>query len=162
MAQEIKRNNWSRFCKRFSSSNQYRQTTMFLSDSTDKKSLSFDPFMGMTLTKKGRLIDGIRIYAGGLNPDTVLEPVVTLKDPEKILVEKTNDGQERRLNITCKDGTEVNINIAESDEQTGFKTLTRRIAYGLFERGGYHNGNDMGDWFAAEERVREAASQLAE
>lgn len=161
MAKEIKRNNWSRFCKRFSSSNQYRQTTMFLSDSRVKKSLSIDPFMGMTLTKKGRLIDGIRLYAGGLDPETVLEPVLTLKDPEKIFVEKSDDGQDRRLNITCKDGTEVKIDIANSDEDTGYATLTRNIAYGMFERRGRQVGNDMGDWFAAEERVREAASHLA-
>lgn len=162
MAKEIKRNNWSRFCKRFTSSNQYRQTTMFVSGKSDKKALSINPFMGLTLTKNGRFIDGIRLYSGGLNPDTVLEPVMTVKDPEKIFVEKTEDGQERQLNITCKDGTEVKIDIAESDEQSGYRSLTEKIAYGMFERRGFQIGNDMGDWFAAEERVRQAASQLVE
>ncbi|MCK5125687.1 MAG: DUF2934 domain-containing protein [candidate division Zixibacteria bacterium] len=162
MAKEIKRNNWSRFCKRFSSANQYRRTTLQTRGSADKGSVSVEPFMGVALSKKGRLIDGIQFFSGNYNPDKVVEPVMTIHDPEKIFLDKDDKGRDRNLNIKLKDGTEVTLEISGEPEPDRPKYLTEKIAYSMFENRGYKIGHDLGDWLDAENRVKQAESSLAE
>ncbi len=162
MAKEIKRNSWSRFCRQFTSSNQYHQTIIVVDGNSEKRSVSIEPFMGMSLTKKGRFIDGIQVYSGGMTPEDVLDPVMKINDPDSIVLEKDDNGRDRFLHITSKDGTKVRLKISNDCEEQGYKNLTEKIAYTMFERRGYTIGNDMGDWLDAEKHVQQAASSLSE
>ena len=40
------------------------------------------------------------------------------------------------------------------------RSLVQQVAYSIYERRGYTDGNDMGDWFEAEQKVRQAEKQL--
>ena len=69
MTTEVKRTNWSRFVKRFNSSNKYRPATVRLKrQGTDEIVLRDGaPLMGIALAKKGRLISGIDLFT--IQPD---------------------------------------------------------------------------------------------
>ena len=100
MSNEIRRNNWSRFFKKFNSANQYRRTELSVINSGDDPNhIPIGPFMGVTLSKKGRFIDGIQFLIGSWNPDTITEPVITIKEPSKVWLEKDNDGRDNFLKI---------------------------------------------------------------
>ena len=75
MVKEIKRNYWSKFCRKFSSDNKYRHMNINFSGKGEPDArVSGDyPFMGLTLEKRGRLIDGIRLHAGWPDPDKIID-----------------------------------------------------------------------------------------
>ena len=162
MAQEIKRTIWSRFCKRFSTVNRYRQTTLEINGVADPATFSVEPFLGIALTKNGRRIDGVQFFAGNPEPEKVIEPVLTIKDPSQILLEKDDGGRDLKLRIRASDGSEAVLQVNGEPENARAKFLTENMAYRLFERRGRQFGNDWDDWFAAEQKVREAAEALAE
>jgi len=161
MAKEIRRNNWSSFCKKFNSANQYRPTTVSVMTNKGNDSMRLmSPFMGVALSKKGRLIDGVQIFAARPNPEKVAEPIMTIKQPEKIVLETSPNGADSTLRIRSKDGTEARIELSGEKQREQTKSLVREMAYSLFERRGYVIGNDIGDWYEAEKRVRRAESEL--
>jgi hypothetical protein len=161
MANEIKRNNWSRFCKRFTTTNRYRCTRLDMNRGKEQLT-SFDPapFMGIRISKKGRFIDGIQFFTGGWDADSVMQPVVTVTDPAAIWLEKGDDGRDNRLRVTSKDGVMVCLDLEGDKEPTVARHLVERVAYSMYERRGYAHGNDMHDWLEAENKIKEVESQL--
>lgn len=161
MQNEVRRNNWSRFCKRFNSSNQYRPTSVNIKRRGENAhSYSMTPFLGMALSKKGRVIEGVQFFTGRWHPEQVMEPVLTIEEPSQIWLEKDKSGRDNRLKIRAKDGTEAMLELSGDPEPQQAVHLVEKVAYSMYERRGYSPGNDWGDWFAAEERVREAEMNL--
>jgi hypothetical protein len=155
MIKEIKRNTWSKFCRKFSSDNQFRWMKINMTDRS-KNETRFDgdfPFMGLAIEKKGRLIDGLQLVAGWPDPDRVSQPILSIKQPAKVMLEEEKDGKVRALKVKSKDGTEAMIQLAGERNPSWF---VEKVAYSLYERRGYIHGNDIGDWFEAEEKVRQA------
>lgn len=163
MDQEIKRNGWSRFCKKFNTANQYRRTQLTVRRrNEDTRSLIMSPFMGIAMRKDGRVIDAIEFYVGRSNPDKIAEPMLVLANPEKIWVQATMDGRDGRLHITAKDGTEVRLELSGEPEAQQARALVEKVAYGIFQHRGQTPGNDWSDWFEAEQKVRQAELELTE
>ena len=161
MSSEIKRNEWGRFCKKFNASNQFRHITLHIMDKHgEQTSGSLPPFMGVTLRKSGRLIDGFQIFTGGSDPENVTQPVVTINKPSKILLEKDGDGCDHRLIVHGDNGTSVRLELFGEKTEEIERSIVRQVAYSLYERRGHAHGNDMGDWLEAEEKVRQAEKQL--
>jgi len=161
MKNEVKRNSWSRFFKKFNSANQFRRTELTLRYTGDKAdSISMGPFLGLAVTKKGRLIDGIQFLNGGWNVENVAEPAVTINEPSQIWLEKDQDGHDCRLQIRSKDGTEAWLELNGEPQSDQQMKLVEKVAYSMFEQRGYSHGNDMGDWYEAEQRVKETELQL--
>jgi hypothetical protein len=161
MDKEIKRNEWSRFCKRFNAENQFRPTRMSVKRRTEgAAAMEVIPFMGIALSKKGRLIDGIRFYTGRWNPENVAEPVITIVDPASMKVEKDGSGNDVKLRIKGKDGTEVQLELMGDKNDTQMRGFIEKIAYAMYERRGYMPGDDWNDWFEAEHKVHEAEAML--
>jgi len=163
MDKEIKRNTWSRFCRKFTADNRYRPTKMRIKERSDgEMAMEMHPFMGIALAKKGRLIDAVQLYTGRWDPQGVAEPVVTVKEPAMIRLEKDKTGRDSRLRIRGKDGTEVMLNMDGEKDLHQARELIEKVAYTMYERRGHAPGNDLDDWFEAEHRVREAEMQLAQ
>jgi hypothetical protein len=163
MDKEIKRNTWSRFCKKFTSDNRYRPTKMSVKKGGNgETAMEMHPFMGIALSKKGRLIDGIQLYTGRWNPENVAGPVMTVKEPTAMHLEKDKNGCDTRLHIMSKDGTEVVLNIDGEQDPQQARQLIEKVAYAMAERRGHTPGQDMKDWLEAEHKVREAETQLTE
>jgi hypothetical protein len=163
MSNEIKRNTWVRFCKKFSSVNQYRHNELCITDKNrGSSSLALKPFMGVAIAKKGRLIDGIQFYAGHGNVDKVIEPVLTIRQPASITLEKDKNGRDNRLCIKSKDGIEARLNLHGDKETEQARSLIAQIAYSMYERRGYSSGDDKDDWFVAEQKVKDAELHLTE
>lgn len=161
MADEIKKNDWLRFCKSFNAANQYRPNKLIVkSKNKDVSSMSLAPFMGMCLSKKGRAIGALQMCAGRARAEAVVEPVMTIKEPERIFLEKDKQGNDTRLRIWSKDGTEVSLELTGDKETDQFQHLVEQVAYSLFEHRGHSSGQDMGDWFEAERLVRNAEKDL--
>jgi len=158
MIKEVKRNTWSKFFKTFSSKNQHRSINVNVQDKKNQQTEIVGNFslMGLALEKKGRLIDGIKLYAGWADPELVTQPIISFKNPSEVFLEKGNDGTDTRLKVKTKDGTEAVIDLNEGGKPEQGRRLVERIAYSLYERRGRSNGNDMGDWLEAENRVRRA------
>jgi hypothetical protein len=159
MMQEIKKNNWPKFCKKFSMDNQCRLVRINVMDKRNLYggSTKESPFMGLLLEKKGRLIDGLSLYSAWVNPDKLTEPAASLKQPVKVLLEKDADGNDRKLVVYTNDGNTATI------EFLGEKNphyLVEKVAYRIFEGRGMAHGNDMGDWFEAEKKIKEAEKQF--
>jgi len=158
MSKEIRRNIWAKFFRQFNAANQYRRAEITVVDRNKKEqktiTLGDRPFLGMAIEKKGRLIDGIQMCAGNENPDRLTEPVVTMKDPERILLEKDDEGHDRAVTVTAKDGTMARIELGAYDEQLP-TDLVRRVAYHMFMRRGGTEGNAQDDWYTAEKKVKE-------
>ncbi|MCK4858433.1 MAG: DUF2934 domain-containing protein [candidate division Zixibacteria bacterium] len=162
MKQEIKRSGWSRFCKRFSFGNQYRHTRISGTVSGEVELGHSYPFLGITLEKKGRQIGAIQVLAGRGDAQQVMEPVVSIKQLAKMVLEKDSKGNASRLLLQSKDGTTVNIDLYGDKEPSQHRSLIERVAYSMHERRGSAIGDDWNDWLEAEKRVKEAERQLTE
>ena len=163
MDKEVKRNSWSRFCKKFNSANQYRRTQLTVRrKSQDTRSLTMSPFMGIALRKKGKVIDAVEFFVGRSNPDRIAEPMLTLADPQKMWIEETTDGRHNRLMVTAADGTEVRLELSGEPDSHQARVLVEKVAYDLYQHRGQRGGNDLTDWLEAERKVRQAESALTE
>ena len=163
MKKEVKRNTWSKFCRKFSADNMLRGAKIRFND-RKQNDIQFSgeyPLMGLTIEKKGRLIDGILFYAGWTSPDKVAQPILSIKEPDEIFVEKDSDGQDIGLQVRTRDGGVAMIELGENTGSERIQDFVRQVAYSMYERRGYSDGNDMGDWFEAEKKVREAEQLFA-
>ena len=161
MTMEIKRKTWSQFCKKFNATNQYRTANVSLK-SRAHRAVDMDrdtPFMGISIAKKGRLIDGIQVFTGKFDPDRLTEPTLTITQPEKIVIEQSN-GNDSRLIIRGKDGTEASLVLSGERDDNQFRSFVEKVAYTIYERRGHSTGHDFDDWLEAEKKIKEAELQL--
>ncbi len=164
MVSEIRRNNWSRFLKKFSCDNQHRPATMrVVAEGIDRTPATEPvPLLGIALEKKGRLIDGIRFFAGLGNEDSIDKPAVSIKQPSKVLLNKDDDGRDMQLTVISGDGTEVIIELTGERDEGLYNQLVGRVAYSLYEERGHDHGRDSDDWQEAQRRIRETELSLTE
>ncbi len=161
MTKQIKRSSWSRFCKQFSASNQFRPAQVKVKKTKGRKIIDATecfPLLGMTLAKKGRLIDGIQLYAGRADVDSPAEPVLTIKDPAEVILEQGASGHDSLLKIKSKDGLEATVEIRQAEDL--YQELLEKVAYSLYERRGASHGDDHNDWYEAERKLGEARRQF--
>jgi hypothetical protein len=162
MIKEISRNNWSKFCKSFNTANQYRQINIAISDKRNGENhvLENSPFLGINIRKKGRIIDGFQLFAGIWDPEKVTAPVLMINEPSKVTIEKDKGGIDRFLKIRAADGAEARLEIFGEKKPEPPRELVEKVAYSLYERRGYAQGNDMGDWLEAENILRKTEEQM--
>jgi hypothetical protein len=161
MSDEIKRNNWSRFLKRFNSANQFRPTELTIKRNGEETAgIPMSPFMGVALHKKGRFIDGVQFFTGKWNPDTVAEPVITIDKPSQIWIEKDQDGCDNRLRVRSNDGTEARLKMQGEKQPEQERWLVEKVAYSMYEHRGCRHGDHEDDWLEAEHRVKQAEMHL--
>lgn len=157
MSKEIKRNDWSRFCRKFNQEHQHRSVNINVEKNGKKSVITSRPFVGLAISKKGRLIDGLKLCTLSNNPETLYEPSAVIKDPESIKLIKDDHGFDARLVIESKDGTTTRVELnGKSDREAGI----RQVAYSLFERRGKTNGSDRQDWIEAEKRLSELEQEF--
>jgi hypothetical protein len=159
MLKEIKRSSWSTFCKKFSVDNRYRQINVLIrGDDNGKEALALNaPFMGLALEKKGRFIDGVLLYSGWPDAEHVTRPLISFKEPDRIMLEKDDDGHDRRLTVFTKESVEATIELTGVNDPN---LVVEKVAYSIYEQRGHSHGFDSGDWFEAERRVKEAEATL--
>ncbi|MCK4460587.1 MAG: DUF2934 domain-containing protein [candidate division Zixibacteria bacterium] len=160
MTNTIKRNNWSRFCRRFSTTNQFCEAEVQLMGSTAEpgEATRRFSFMGMALKKEGRLIDGVQLFGATADAQPVAAPLVTITNPKEIMVERDQDGADRRLTIRSADGMEATVVIHDSSDSDSRRELVERTAYSVYESRSHSHGDDQQDWLEAERRLNQAAS----
>jgi len=158
---EIKRNSWAQFFRKFNAANQYRHINITIKEKANQQTLPLDstPFLGLGLEKKGRLIDGVQLFTGRPDTEEVISPVLSLKQPDKIVLEKDGDGHDTTIIIRSKDGLQARLELGEKDRD-GAQWLVEKLAYTMFERRGCGHGRDMDDWLTAEKRVKDAELML--
>ena len=107
MAVEVKRNTWGRFRKKFNSVNQYRQAAVCVKGRDGQKTelVADCPFLGFVVTKKGRLIDGIDVYVGQDHSCHPIKPILSVKEPSRVMLNKDEDGWDNCLSVESKDGS---------------------------------------------------------
>jgi len=162
MKVEIKRNNWGRFRKKFNTTNQYRQSNLSVkSRNREEIEVCHDtPFMGFAITKKGRLIDGVDFFACQHDPNNLNRPVLSLKEPVRMIAEKDEHGKDTLLRVESRDGTTVIVSLVGERDPQQFRAVVETMAYTLSEQRGFDPGHDTDDWCEAERRVRETEQQL--
>lgn len=156
MSKEIKRNYWSRFCKSFNVANQYRPIRLTVTgENIDRELRRPGPFLGLSLTKTGRQVNGLQIITAAPQPDNIAHPLVTLELPSQLEVEQDDLGRDRFLKITADDGVEATLEIMGDRDTDQPRRLVEKVAYFLYEHRGRTHGDDLGDWYIAEQRVHE-------
>jgi hypothetical protein len=160
---EISRQTWPKFFKTFNSTNQYRQVNVSIVDKRQGESnlVSNMPFLGIKMAKEGRTVGGLRLYAGRWDSEKLNEPILSIQQPAKVLLEK-NGNENDRLRIITKDGAEAHIDLYGEKGSEQPRALVEKVAYSIYEKRGYAPGNDMGDWFQAEKILKETEEQLTE
>ena len=155
---EIKRNYWSRFCRKFSETNQYRPATVRIKQrrGSEVEMYSGAPLVGVAVGKKGRSIDSIDIFAGHSDPDRVTSPAISLRQPVSIRAERDEGGNDLKLHIESQDGTRATVVLSGDRSDLSIRNLVERVAYSMYERRGYQHGRDIEDWTEAERRIRQA------
>ncbi len=159
MIKEIRRGQWAQFFRKFNADNQYRQVHITYKESNTNKEISLEnrPFIGLGLEKKGRFIEGIQFFAGRGDAIDIAEPILAIKDPERIIVEKDNLGHDFRMTIKTKDSYEI-VAILGPHDYKQVKNLIEEVAYSIYvKRGGLH-GADTDDWQQAEKKVYETVA----
>jgi len=159
---EIRRSDWSRFCKKFSQNNQFRPAQVRVTESGHRVVATAEcfPLVGMALRKRGRLIDGIELYTGQPVADPIAEPVVTVMDPAEVILEKDPAGTDRALKIKSKDGAEARIEFSRESVPDLWHDLIEKAAYALYERRGLAHGDDRDDWHEARRRLEQLGQQF--
>jgi hypothetical protein len=162
MATVVKRNNWSRFCKRFTSLNQYRPVRVRVKRngrSEDQVSLEA-PLMGIALAKKGRYIDGVELFTAQTDPDRLARPAISIKEPVRIISDRGKSNSDNWLVVEGKDGTEVRLDLSGDQQTREYRSAVEKLAYTMYERRGYQPGHDTEDWLEAERLITETADQF--
>lgn len=162
MRKEIKRNNWSRFCRRFSSDNMLRVARVKVEQAGEKIVPAGEcfPLLGLELQKRGRFIDGLQVVAGQPQADAIALPIVQIKDPAEIILEQSQTGQDQRLSLISKDGTVATVELTETQPGDVYQKLLAKMAYSVYEKRGHGHGNDRGDWYEADRRLKETIRQF--
>jgi hypothetical protein len=164
MATEVKKNTWSRFCKKFNQTNQYRPAKVTVKR-RGQSEVDIDQnllFMGLTLGKKGKLIDSIELFTAHYDPERLTEPIASLKQPVRLLIEKDADERDNSLWIEGKDGTVVKVDLSGEKTPLQQQMFVEKVAYALSERRGFAPGGDIDDWLEAERKVKETELQFVE
>jgi len=158
MKTEIKRNYWSRFIKKFSAANRYRQATVALTGSGRKKiEISGDtPFAGVGIGRKGRSIESIELLAGQHDPEQLTMPVVSVNQPQRLTVYRDPEGRDMCLSIKGEKGTVAMLTLAGDPDQDQYRGFVQKLAYSIYERRGCQPGQHVEHWLEAEEKIREA------
>jgi hypothetical protein len=158
MMTEIKRNTWARFCKRFNQGNQYRPVSICVKRSGEEETRidQNTPFMGVMLAKKGRFIDGVEFFAANPDPERLTRPIVSIKQPAKMMLEKDADGADCCLIVEGKDGVIARMVLSGRKNLQQRHSLVEKVAYSIYERRGCAPGNPVEDWLEAERKVQEA------
>lgn len=161
---EIKRNNWAKFCRNFNSSNQYRQLDISIVEkNNNSRTLAENlPFLGISLEKTGRSISGLQIFTGLWDPEKILSPILTIKEPSSVFLQKDSDNSDKILAIESKDGSRAELVLFGAPNPDQSRLLVEKLAYALAERRGFSGGNDMSDWLEAERLVHQAEMRLKE
>ena len=164
MSSEVRRNTWSRFCKRFNSLNRYRPVSVRVKQNGSKEvEVSHDtPLVGIAITKSGRYIDGIELFTAQSDPESLSRPIVSIKQPVRILSEKDDEKKDNWLMIESDDGSQLKIELSGDTDHGKHRTYVEKLAYSMYERRGYQSGQDVDDWLEAERRLEEGDHQLAE
>ncbi len=164
MIAQIKRNNWSRFCKKFNITNQLRNATVSVKHEggNEVEINQNSPFLGISIAKKGRLIDAVDLFTGQYDPEKLTEPVVSVKQPVKMVLEKDNDDKDNRLTVESKDGTMAQVILCGEKVADQRKVFVEKVAYSMYEQRGFTSGGDVDDWLEAERRIREIELQLVQ
>ena len=161
MKTEVKRTYWSRFLKRFNSTNQYRPVSVRVKNGKDEKQVSTDiPLIGVALSKKGRTIDGIDLFTTKTDPESLTRPTVSVKEPVKIIANTDKTKKDLSLYVEAKDGTKVTIELAAEGDSGRLRTCVEKLAYNIYEQRGHQTGHDVDDWLEAERLISDTANQL--
>lgn len=150
MSKEIKRNDWSRFFKQFNQNHQHCSINISLEKNGKNSVINGRPFIGLALSKKGRVVNGVELCTLSNDPEKLYEPTAVIKNPESIKLLKDEHGFDAHLVIESKDGTTAHVELnGGSNREAGI----RQVAYLLYEKRGKTNGNDRQDWIEAEKRI---------
>jgi hypothetical protein len=163
MKKEITRSSWARFCKKFSQNNRYRlfNVNVINNDRSGGQIVWESPFMGLALEKKGRLIDGFRLFSVWADPQYTAHPIASFKQPTKLTLEKDKQGNDVRLIVHTKDGATATVEMISDRDPNQHRTLVEKVAYSMYEHRGYSHGGDRVDWIEAERKVSETEAQFA-
>lgn len=159
MTKEIRRGQWAQFLRKFNVENQYRQVHITYKDSSTNKEISLEnrPFIGLALEKDGRFIKAIQFFAGQGDVSNIAEPILTIKEPERIILEKDNQKHDICLTIKTTDGYEIVADLGQHDYKQ-VKHLIEEVAYSIYLRRGGCHGADTDDWQQAEKKVHETVA----
>jgi hypothetical protein len=164
MATEVKKNTWARFCKKFNVTNQYRPVTVSVRHRHENEvKVGHDVlFMGVSISKRGRFIDGLELFTAQYNPERLAEPVVSVKQPVRILVEKDADERDNAILIEGENGTVVKAVLAGVKSPQQYHAFVEKVAYAISERHGFTSGSDFENWLEAERKVKETELQFVQ
>lgn len=162
MAQEVKRNRWSQFFRKFNAANQYRQSTISVEKGGERKiAINVEaPFLGVAVSKSGRLIDAVNLFSGRFDPEKISEPVVCVKQPARVEIERSDDGVFDSIAVHSDDGSIARVKFTGEKTVELFHTYVEKVAYQIAENRGFGPGDQVDDWLEAERKIKATEAEL--
>jgi len=160
MIREINRKTWNSFCRKFNSTNRYRPARVAYKPTRQATSTMESDLLGITLTKRGRLIDGLNILALRHDPASLDEPGLILPKLEKLTVTQDEAGRDVELTAVSENGATAKIKFTGETPDSPHDQLIEKIAYALSEQRGFPPGGDQDDWYRAEQVIDRLISEL--
>jgi len=155
MTTDVKRNNWSRYLKRFNESNRFRRANVTVRRKGNKVTVlqTDTSLLGLVLTRKGRVIDGIALFTAHWDPQQLNEPVVAITGLVGIRQEKDAGGTITGVRMEASDGSVVTLELTGAAASERPRELVEKIAYTMYEQRGAAHGRDLDDWIEAERTI---------
>ena len=158
MTKNIRRKDWAGFCREFNDRNRFRT---FKAGDPRKKEFAEALFIGVSLLKKGRKIEGLGLYAGCDRPDQPAELVAKVIEPDKIVLDRDDSGNDQKLEIVAGNGAKLAIELSGQADIAPAEPLLQRLAHNIYESRGRTDGGDQNDWFEARKRLEQIAQKIS-
>lgn len=161
MIREINRKTWSNFCRKFNTTNRYRAAQLAFRSPRSSRSTTWETdLLGINLSKKGRRIDGIDVFAIQQKPEGLKQPRLEITRLEKLVLKQDEQGNDQSLTLISANGAKAEISFIGDSDPEGHDHLVEKIAYAISEQRGFSPGNDMDDWLEAEKVIDRICSEL--
>lgn len=159
---KVAKSGWGRFAMQFTASNLYRPAIMAVNydDENEAAYRQALPFIGITIAKKGKAPNALELSAKQYDPDSLVERLVTIKHPVKLIIERDETGTDQRLVIENEDGAVTVVTFTGEASPEHYRAVVERVAYNLYRQRGETVGGELDDWLEAERTVRMAEFQF--
>lgn len=158
----IAKSNWGKFAMDFTAANLYRPAIVVVryDDENRAEYGRALPFIGITVTKKGKASDNLEMSAKQYDPDGLAEQLVSIKRPVKLILEKNDAGIDTRLLVENDEGAITVIEFAGERGDDYYRSVVQQVAYNLYRQRGESHGREVDDWLEAENKLRMAEFQF--
>jgi hypothetical protein len=157
---EIKKQQWSRWCRDLSSKYQFARTKVLCIDADGDSTTEHQaaPLSRLSLARRRGKISAFEVSLCEIRNGSPTTSSIAIGAPIRILSDASDDDGTETIEIYNEDGHRLVLRLFGQTIEESYESLVEEMAYNLAELRGFVPGQEHEDWFRAEKLVRKAAS----